>query len=202
MLKKFMDNCCKPEGKFGYYILKGMNIGHSSITQWAIPFLPFCNNQKILDIGCGGGANVTKLLRSFPLSKVDGVDYSKESIKLSQKKNLKYINKRCNFVQANVRSLPFSDECYDGAIAIETIYFWEDIILCFKEVNRILKKNGYFAIVCEMSDPIKGKKWSKYCDEMNIYSPKEIEIFLELSGFTEIKIYQKGVWSLLIGKKI
>lgn len=60
MLKKFMDNCCKPEGKFGYYILKGMNIGHSSITQWAIPFLPFCNNQKILDIGCGGGANVSK----------------------------------------------------------------------------------------------------------------------------------------------
>lgn len=61
-----------------------MNKGHSLVVSWAFQFLPFSDGQKLLDIGCGGGANIARLLAQYPSSVVDGVDYS-QHILLSKK---------------------------------------------------------------------------------------------------------------------
>lgn len=201
MLKKFMQNCCCPDGKLGYWILKGMNRGHMPIALWAFRFLPFKDGQKLIDIGCGGGANIARMLKKYPTSVVDGADYSAQSVKLSRQHNAKALNIRCHIYQANVLSLPFPDSVYDGAIASETIYFWPDLELCFREVRRILKTGGVFAIICEMSDPVKGKKWSQHCQEMTIYTPEEIRKALQAAGFSDMKTYTRGVWSMLLAVK-
>lgn len=201
MLKKYIQNCCKPEGNFGYLILRGMNKGHSPVVSWAFQFLPFFDGQKLLDIGCGGGANIARLLAQYPSSVVDGVDYSQQSILLSKKINADAIPKRCNIYYGNVKSLPFSDESYDGAVAVETIYFWQDIALCFQEVRRILKREGYFVIVCELSNPKMGKIWSERCEEMTVYKPEKVKKLLLEAGFCDVEIYTKGIWSVVIAKK-
>ena len=44
-------------------------------------------DAKILDGGCGGGANIRKLLKKYPQSIVKGVDYSAVSVEKAQRLN-------------------------------------------------------------------------------------------------------------------
>ena len=67
-------------------MLHGMNSGHSSLSAWGMACFPLKDHAHILDIGCGGGANIAKMLKDLPNSMVDGIDYSNESVAFSKNK--------------------------------------------------------------------------------------------------------------------
>ena len=56
----FFENTRKPVGLGG----KLMNLGHSPVARWGLRFLRLAPNAKVLDCGCGGGANIKRLLKN------------------------------------------------------------------------------------------------------------------------------------------
>ncbi len=103
----FFQNTCKPKGIGGKIMVNMMNSGHSSMAEWGFTHIEIAENNICLDIGCGGGANVKKLLEKSPHGKVTGIDYSEISVEKSQKINKAEIsNKRCKILQGNVMELP------------------------------------------------------------------------------------------------
>ena len=40
-----------------------MNFSHAPLTNWGLNFIKFEDNWTILDIGCGGGATLKRLLK-------------------------------------------------------------------------------------------------------------------------------------------
>ena len=159
----FFQNTCKPEGIGGKIMVNMMNTGHSSMAEWGFTHIEIRNNYICLDIGCGGGANVKKLLAKTPYGKVTGIDYSEISVIKSQKINKAEIeNKHCEILQGNVMKLPFRKETFDIITAFETIYFWPDINEAFKQVYRVLKVSGTFMICNESNgENSKEEKWTK-----------------------------------------
>ena len=104
----FFQNTCKPKGIGGKIMVNMMNSGHSSMAEWGFTHIEIAENNICLDIGCGGGANVKKLLEKSPHGKETGIDYSEISVEKSQKINKAEIsNKRCKILQGNVMELPF-----------------------------------------------------------------------------------------------
>ena len=83
----FFQNTCKPEGIGGKIMVNMMNAGHSSMAEWGFTHIEIRNDYRCLDIGCGGGANVKKLLVKTPYGKVIGIDYSEVSVIKSSKIN-------------------------------------------------------------------------------------------------------------------
>lgn len=83
----FFQNTCKPEGFGGKIMVNMMNTGHSSMAEWGFEHIKIQDNDISLDIGCGGGANIKRLLEKSPHGKVTGIDYSDISVKKSEKKN-------------------------------------------------------------------------------------------------------------------
>lgn len=81
----FFQNTCKPEGIGGKIMVNMMNAGHSSMAEWGFTHIEIRNDYRCLDIGCGGGANVKKLLVKTPYGKVIGIDYSEVSVIKSSK---------------------------------------------------------------------------------------------------------------------
>lgn len=57
-----------------------MNVGHRSLAHWGMQFLPLSPEARVLDCGCGGGANIKKLLKRCPQGVVKGIDYSEVSV--------------------------------------------------------------------------------------------------------------------------
>lgn len=191
LLSKIFSNTRKPEGFFGKMMVNGMNGGgHAAMANWALSSLQIKEDSQILDIGCGGGANIARLLQRAPKGMVQGMDYSSVSVAKSSKVNAKAIAEgRCKVVEANATKLPFEDNSFDLITAFETIYFWPDIEHCFGEVKRTLKSGGHFVIINE-DDGLTGanEKWEKLIEGMHTYKPDEIRLHLSNAGFHGINI--------------
>ena len=63
----FFENTRKPVGLGGKLMVAMMNLGHSPVARWGLRFLRLAPNAKVLDCGCGGGANIKRLLKKCPL---------------------------------------------------------------------------------------------------------------------------------------
>ena len=185
MFKKFFNQTRKPNGFGGRLMLSMMNKGHTNISLWGLDQLSSIQPHRIVDLGCGGGANIARLLKRFKHAKVLGIDYSLESVTATRNFNEEEIRDgRLDVIEGNVLHLPISDESYDLATAFETVYFWPGPVESFKEVYRILKHEGEFMIVNEVScRDEKSKKWEEIIDGMVIYNIDELKSFLMEVGF-------------------
>ncbi|MBR9682839.1 MAG: class I SAM-dependent methyltransferase [Candidatus Aenigmarchaeota archaeon] len=98
--------------------------------------------KKILEIGCGGGQCSIAFAKEG--ANVTGVDISEEQLKYAE--NLAKKNKvKVKFVQSDVQTLKqFKSNGYDIVFSTWALQYIPDLKKCFKEVHRILKKNGLF----------------------------------------------------------
>ncbi len=71
----------------GKIMVAMMNFGHSAMAEWGCSFLQPAPDAMVLDCGCGGGANIKKLLKLCPKGKVQGIDYSAVSVEKARKVN-------------------------------------------------------------------------------------------------------------------
>ena len=191
LLKAFFSNVRKPEGFIGRLMLTRMNRGaHERLANWGLDFTGVPAEGEILDIGCGGGANLQRLMQRSLHARVVGVDYSLAAVEKSKEVNAASIAEgRCKVLECSVESLPFADNEFIMVTAFESAYFWPDIIKSFAEVKRVLSPEGTFVIVNE-DDGLtgKGKKWEKFVENMHSYTAEQLESFLTEAGFKDIRI--------------
>ena len=201
----FFENTRKPQGFGGRIMVKMMNTGHSKLAKWGFTKIYTKLDSKVLDIGCGGGANIVNWIKKCSTGHVTGIDYSKVSVEESKKLNAIAIKQgRCDIVYGDVSSMPFDDEAFDCVSAFETVYFWEDLEKCFAEVRRVMKSGGTF-FICNESDGTNSKdeKWAKKIGGMKIYNEMQLRTMLEKVGFCDIKSFAdaKKHWLCIVAKK-
>ena len=201
----FFENTRKPQGFGGKIMVKMMNSGHSKLAKWSFTKISAKSNAKVLDIGCGGGANIANWLAKCTNGHVTGIDYSKVSVEESKKLNAIAIKQgKCDIVYGDVSSMPFDEESFDCVSAFETVYFWTDLEKCFAEVNRVMKSGGTF-LICNESDGTNSadEKWAKKIGGMKIYNEEQLHTALEKAGFCNIKSYvnAKKHWLCIVANK-
>ena len=54
---ELLINARNPQGELGDQLIEKMNVNHEGLARWSLTHLTISNNDKILDIGCGGGVN-------------------------------------------------------------------------------------------------------------------------------------------------
>ncbi len=192
MVGEKITQCMKPHGEEGLETIENMNENHREISEFAFECIDVNGDERILDIGCGGGVNIEKFLK-LTSNNVDGLDYSEVSVASSIKQNKDAVdNGRCTVIQADVSDMPIEDERYDLATAFETIYFWPEIQETFKEVSRVIKPNGRFMIAqgTDGNHP-DDEKWLATVEGMRVYTAPELERYLLEAGFESVESYVK-----------
>lgn len=200
----FIENTRRPEGLGGKLMVAAMNIGHRALARWGLSFLHAPADAKILDCGCGGGANIRTLLKKCPKGIVKGVDYSAVSVEKARRLNQPAIlDGRCVVWQGSVEQIIFADAWFDAVTAFETVYFWPELPRCFREVFRVLKPGGTFLICNECGgDNDKDKKWPEKIDGMTIYRDTQLQALLEQAGFCGIRSFKnRRGWLCLTAQK-
>jgi len=128
---------------------------------------------KILDVGCGTGANL-EMLAQFGAS--EGVDVSDDALEFCKAKGLK-VHKGL------AESLPFEDESFDVVTALDVVEHLDDDVSGLKEMHRVLKTGGKTLIFV----PAFMWLWGVQDDISNHrirYTKKQIVERLEKAGFT------------------
>ena len=189
MTAEKIDQCMRPHGEEGLETIKNMNENHREISEFAFGCIDVGRNDKILDIGCGGGVNIEKFLELTD-NDVDGLDYSEVSVGETIKRN--GASGRCRVYHANVCDMPIEDETYDLVTAFETIYFWPEIGETFREVSRIIKPGGQFMIAqgTDGNHP-DDEKWLATVEGMRVYTAPELERHLLDAGFKSVESHVK-----------
>ncbi len=207
--QKLVDQVRKPSGRLGKIIAKGMNKGHAKLAAWGLSHVKIDPNDKILDIGCGGGGNIKRYAKMILNGKIFGIDYSRTAVNVSTEINKRYIIQGIvEISQGSVSSLPFPDDFFNLISGFEAYYFWPDLTRDLREIYRVLKPNGYFILVnegykCNNLKKRKGAvKWSKL-GNFPIHTPEEYREFLVEAGFSNIQIFEeyKEGWITVIGMK-
>ena len=201
----FLQNACRPKGGRGKQILRRMNKSHARLAQWGFSHVETKEDAQVLDIGCGGGANVAVWLKDWPRAQVTGVDYSEVSVKETIRLNDHFIRLgRCRVLRGDVSNLPFEDESFDYISAFETVYFWPSPEKDFGQVYRVLRKGGKF-MICNEADGTSEKQavQETLIQGMKIYTAEQLTGFLENAGFSKIATDTKkeNNWLCIVAEK-
>ncbi|MES1217582.1 MAG: methyltransferase domain-containing protein [Bacteroidota bacterium] len=108
-------------------------------------------NNKVLEIGCGNGYTLEQLANNFPETSFSGLDFSHDLLSIAAKRKLK----NASFAQGDVRNLSFADESFDIIYTercLINLLSWEDQQKGLQEINRVLKKGGFYFMVESFTD--------------------------------------------------
>ena len=203
-----LGNPGHPEGEAGKQMLDRMNLSHDAVTNWGLDHLILTEKApQLLDIGCGGGATLSRLLNRYPHSTVYGVDYSEVSVEQSRMFNSAFVESgQVRVIQASVENLPFRDEFFHAITTVESFYFWPNPQENLKEVNRVLKAGGMFLLIADIYEnghlPEKARENVR---RFHLYNPPmdEFRELFQHAGFDNIHVHTKEgtSWICVSGTK-
>jgi len=196
----------KPSKWLGRPFIWLMNSSHSKLTDWGLEHTKIDQNFTILDVGCGGGRTIQKLAAQASRGKIYGVDYAEGSVAMSRKKNADSIQAgRVKIKRASVSQLPFADNKFDLATAIETQYYWPNLPNDMQEILRVLKPGGTLLIIAEVYKT--GSRNNvlspvmKFLGSSSLSADDQRALFSQ-AGFQEVRIFEhKNGWICASGKK-
>jgi cyclopropane fatty-acyl-phospholipid synthase-like methyltransferase len=117
-------------------------------TELLIDTLQIKNGSRLLEIGCGTGDTMIRILSAHNVT-IDGIDVLPEMI-VRAKQRLRFtgLSSRGNVFDYDGRErLPFDDDFYDIIYSESVLGFQNEtnLIKLLKEIYRVLNKGGLFA---------------------------------------------------------
>jgi SAM-dependent methyltransferase len=89
--------------------------------------------QRILDVGCGTGANL-KMLAAF--GNAEGVDISPQAVDFCHERGLDSVK------LGAIEQLPYDDDSFELVTALDVIEHLDDDIAGLREMRRVLRRDG------------------------------------------------------------
>lgn len=188
-LHKYYQRASLPHGFWGRRVLKLMNDErlHGAMPQWALDGLDIGPKASILDIGCGGGANIKRLLSLYPECSVVGIDHSPLALDYAYNLNYDEIMRRCIVVESDIETMQISKESFDLVTAFECAYYC-NMQSCMAQIMRVLKPGGMLLIANEMDgeSPMCRSLEAKMDHRIHAFTIGELKQILADAGYTSI----------------
>ncbi len=129
-------------GRLGGRIMGRMNAAWGKRTA---SLLVVTSDDRVLEVGFGPGViieHLSKLARE-----VGGIDPSPEMLEQASARNAAAIREgRVRLRLAPVDRIPFDDNIFDRALAINAMQVWPDARSGLREILRVLKPGGHIAL--------------------------------------------------------
>jgi SAM-dependent methyltransferase len=91
------------------------------------------SNPKILDVGCGTGANLKMLAEC---GRVEGVDISPQAVEFCRERGLNSVK------LGAIEELPYENESFDIVTALDVVEHLDDDVAGLREMRRVLRREG------------------------------------------------------------
>ncbi len=112
---------------------------------WLASQLDLREGMEVLDVGCGVGGPMRNIAR-FSGAKVTGINNNDYQIKRGTAQNRAAgLYHLCRLEKGDFMKMPFEDQRFDNAFAIEATCHAPDRRPVFSEIFRVLKPGGRFA---------------------------------------------------------
>jgi ubiquinone/menaquinone biosynthesis C-methylase UbiE len=90
---------------------------------------------------------IQRLSKLAAAGHVAGIDQSREMVEQARARNATAIQSgRVHLRHGSVESLPFDDNSFDKALAINSMQIWPDAVAGLREIRRVMKPGGRIAL--------------------------------------------------------
>lgn len=186
-----------PKGQEGVKTAVRMSENNAFMITSCIDSLDLKAEEKVLEIGPGGGLHLPYMFQKESSVQYHGVDISETMIEMASENNSSLIES--GFVKFQLvtnnngfPALPFEDNSFDKIFTVNTIYFWDNAVEQAKELYRALKPKGQIAVCFATADFMEQLPFTKY--GFHLYSLAEAILLFEKAGFNNIKTEQQKEW--------
>ncbi len=99
------------------------------------------DKEHLLDLGCGQGFFIEKILENYSNVHIDGIDLADKLLKIASEKFSQ--NKNINLVHTDAANLKhIKDKTIDKVYSVLALQNMNDVDAVMKEVSRVLKEKG------------------------------------------------------------
>jgi cyclopropane fatty-acyl-phospholipid synthase-like methyltransferase len=117
--------------------------------------LQLSSDDVVLDLGCGLG-KITEYIAQKTSSRIIGIDSSQKAIEWAQ--NNTESNEKLIFEVMNINELDYPNDTFDIIIALDVLYWIDDLEPVIRKLKDILKLNGrmafFYVLFRSKDDPI------------------------------------------------
>ena len=130
-------------GRLGSVMMARMN---EECGVWVAGLPRVAPNDAVLEVGFGPGVIIRCLSRLVPAGRVAGIDPSAEMVSQARARNATAIRDgRVDLRRGSVESLPFADDAFDKALAINSMQVWPDAVAGLRAIRRV-NRGGRIAL--------------------------------------------------------
>jgi ubiquinone/menaquinone biosynthesis C-methylase UbiE len=145
-------------------------------------------DDRLLEIGCGGGTFLEWALRSVCSAKA--IDHSPEMVRLASERNAEAIREgRLQVLEGEAERLPFADGEFTCTAMTNVFFFLHAPAVVLAEVHRVLADHGrlaiYTAATAWMAPPPIARR-------MRFYEDEQLAALLTAVRFVEVAVRRRG----------
>ena len=191
-LRSIVSQLSCPQGESGIEVGNKMNELNRFLTNKTIESLSPKQGDYIAEIGPGNGALSEPLLKLLgDIGRYLGVELS-ETMAKEVKSVLSNNDCEVSIVCGDCLAVDVEAESLDGVMAINVIYFIEDLMSFLKHLAVWIKPGGKIVFGLRSEKALKAVPFTEY--GFNLRSTDEIKKVMEESGFTSIEssVFDEG----------
>ena len=176
----------------GRYLLPFIwNKRNASLNDSTLTQLELEANDKVLDIGCGGGYLIGKMIEQATVRHISGIDASAEIVEhcgslFSRSIKDCYLDIQC----AKVDALPYSHDHFSKACSVNSIFYWPDLLRGLREIYRVLASNGLLVLTYTSKHDL--DKQGFFPDDVRSYRDEEVTGALRSEKFHDVFLKQEA----------
>jgi 2-polyprenyl-3-methyl-5-hydroxy-6-metoxy-1,4-benzoquinol methylase len=158
--------------------------------------------ESILDVGCGEGFTLQKLMDRGIGKRLEGIEYLDRAIEIGNK-----IHPELTLKQGNIYDLPYKDNEFDLVLCTEVLEHLEEPEKALKELKRVAKR---YCIISVPNEPLfmlgnflRGKnlaRWGNDIEHIQHWTSNQMKKFVG----RELKItsvLRPLPWTLIVAEK-
>jgi SAM-dependent methyltransferase len=189
----------QPAGLLGKLMGRGMAVDNRLLIEWTLEVLEIQPTDSVLEIGFGPGVSIRKAVDLASRGWVAGIELSATMVEEAKRLNAPAIAAgRAELRQGNADALPYPDDRFDRAFAVNVHYFWKDPLTALREIRRVMRPGGRIALGFIDKEGLEKQKFAR-TGLLTLYNGEDTTRLLAEAGFSEARCEAKPVHRVGMG---
>lgn len=175
-----------PSNIAGKWVLAPLwNRRNMALNDIALAKLDLWPDDRVLEVGCGGGYLLGRIGAAITTGSIAGVDVSEAMVAYSRKHCQSLIKTgRLDLRCAPAEMLPFLPAHFDKACTVNSIFYWNDAPRAISELWRVLKVDGVLVVCFTCREDLQTKDFVKH--GLALYDADAVREMMASAGFHDI----------------